>query len=467
MTIKSSNLWILAEERPRIEVISEMLKKIARDNGWSCFVNPLRILPILEDGRFLFTYEVIGFKCNKVKKIFIKTISGSSSFVDYLIFYQNNQPIQKDVPLYAIEETKTGDEQSRNTSAFQRTTKFIFVEQYYPRIKKIMLYNLKKKSKKSRELTSTYILGMRMMIMLGVEIIGGEAIKEHLKPFKSIDELISFKKEMKGAPKGNVPITIKKDKNSIFVSGRLYKSGSLAHDPNIGALSLISAVLRKLGWKKEIIITNHGLEQKHLSSGNKFIKISNKLKIGIKGLKLPLADFKDDYWRYEEKGEKLGTIFVHLVVENFTGGHCIFENHAGCEKGYFLTKKGEHIALEKYSDRKAYKRGNKKKIISIPDLILIDFGRSEIINAEGKKYQFRKNGIKELKTFKDIEKRYITKYYPEFKIIRTVILYGSKQKKVVEMKVGFLLNENGELILGVRAPELFKKAIKNLIDFWS
>jgi len=32
--------------------------------------------------------------------------------------------------------------------------------------------------------------------------------------------------------------------------------------------------------------------------------------------------------------------------------------------------------------------------------------------------------------------------------------------------VGFLLNENGDLVLGVKAPELFKEAIKNLLDFW-
>jgi len=32
--------------------------------------------------------------------------------------------------------------------------------------------------------------------------------------------------------------------------------------------------------------------------------------------------------------------------------------------------------------------------------------------------------------------------------------------------VGFLLNKNGDLVLGIKAPKLFKEAIKNLIDFW-
>lgn len=66
----------------------------------------------------------------------------------------------------------------------------------------------------------------------------------------------------------------------IEISGRLLKNKGLAHDPNIGALSIISAVLRKLGWKKDIVITQHELEQKHIGKRNKFIQISNK--IGIK-----------------------------------------------------------------------------------------------------------------------------------------------------------------------------------------
>jgi len=30
----------------------------------------------------------------------------------------------------------------------------------------------------------------------------------------------------------------------------------------------------------------------------------------------------------------------------------------------------------------------------------------------------------------------------------------------------FLLNKDGDLVLGIKPPELFKDAIKNLIDFW-
>lgn len=54
----------------------------------------------------------------------------------------------------------------------------------------------------------------------------------------------------------------------------------------------------------------------------------------------------------------------------------------------------------------------------------------------------------------------------KIKIVRIVVLYGSEEEKVVEVQVGFLLNAIGKLILGIKAPKLFKRAIKNLLDFW-
>ncbi len=459
------NLWFLTEERPKKEVLKAIFQKFAEDRKLAVFVGPVRILPILENGRFTFTYEVIGFRCNKVNKVFIKTVSGNGSFADFLVFYQKDKPTIKDEPIYIIEETKTDDKESRNTGVYQRCSKFVYVQSYYPKVSKIMLYNLQVSQKEKP--TATYVFGTRLLLALGVKVLGKKLDENLFVPFKSVDEIVKFKKRMQKAPQGNVPISIIKFKDKIIISGRLFKSRSLAHDPNIGALSLISAVLRKLGWRRKIIISQHGLEQKHLKFGNKFVKIANELNLEIEGLDLPENNERSVYWKYETEGEKLGTIFIHLVIENFTEGYSIFENHAGCEKSYFMTKDGNPIPLKKYSDRKKYKAGDKSKIISIPDLILVDFGRNEIINIEGKKYQFRKNGIKELKGFVDIEKNYIKKYYPKFKIIRTVVLYGSKEKKIIEIKIGFLLNENGDLILGVKSPELFKKAIKNLIDFWS
>src|SRR5690606_23483381 len=112
--------------------------------------------------------------------------------------------------------------------------------------------------------TETYIFGTKLLLTLGVEILGKKLDGKIFTPFKSIDEIINFKSNMRKAPKGNVPILLTKSKDKIEVSGRLFKSGSLTHDPNIGALSIISNALRLLGWKKKIEITKHGLKQKHV-----------------------------------------------------------------------------------------------------------------------------------------------------------------------------------------------------------
>ncbi|GHT05070.1 hypothetical protein AGMMS5026_08740 [Endomicrobiia bacterium] len=85
----------------------------------------------------------------------------------------------------------------------------------------IMLYNLHivKREKQSQ----TNIFGTRMLLTL------------------------------RSAHKGNVPITLAQKPNRIEISDRLIKSDSLSHDPNIGALSIVCAVLRKLGWKNDLV----------------------------------------------------------------------------------------------------------------------------------------------------------------------------------------------------------------------
>ena len=266
------NLWILTEERPKLEVLEVIIQRFLADSKWCAFVDNLRILPVVEDSKFTFTYEIIGVKCNQIQKIFLEIVSGTSSFVDYLVFFQEHKPTQNDTPLYLIEETKTDDSESRNTGVYQRITKFVYANFFYPNSQKIMLYNLRVKQKEKP--TRTSIFGTRILKTLGVEILG-KSFKddEILKPFVSIKELIDFKSKMQKAPKGNVPITIKicdsklsdillpSDDISIYtppskiqISARLVKNGRLAHDPNIGAISGIAGALRELGFKGGIEI---------------------------------------------------------------------------------------------------------------------------------------------------------------------------------------------------------------------
>jgi len=466
------NLWILTEERPKKEVLLFIIEKFVKTNNISCFIDNLRVIPVLDkiNGNFTFTYKVIGFNSEIVHQIIIKIVSGESSFLDFLVFYQDSLPQQDDIPLFVIEETKTDDSESRNTGVFQRCSKFVYVEFFYKNIDKTIFYNLKIKQKK--EPTDTYIFGVRCLKTLNVNFHGKKEDIALYKPWKSIDEMIKFKSSMRKPPKNNVPIDIVKvtDKK-ITISGRLYKSGALSYDPNIGALTLIASTLRKLGWKYDIEIVRHGLKQEHIKGKNKFLLIASQLDIKLEGLKFDFKALPTQYWHYEGKSEKLGTIFIHVTVENFTTGTSIYENHAGCERGYFITRDGVHIKVDKKigssNDDKDDDETEAEDIkIALPDLVLIDFESGEIINIEGKQYQNRLKGIEELGNYDEIEEHYIKKYYPEYKIIRTVVLYGSVKEEIVEVEVCFLLNKKGKIIIGTKTPHLILQSLKLLKDYW-
>ena len=462
--LQRQNLWILTEEHPKFDVIQTIVGIFCQDRGNSCFVGQIRIIPIIENNNFSFKYEVLGIDTPLIDRIFIKIASGYSSFVDFLIFYQDNAPTQQDTPIYAIEETKTTDKESRNTGISQRSSKFVYVHSFYPMAQKIMLYSLR--IEENEKLSDTNVFGSRLLATQDVRIVGKN--RTDFEPFKTVDELILAKNSMRSPPAGNIPIKLTRTDNKIQISGRLFKSGGLSHDPNIGALSSIAYTLRKLGHQGEIEITHHGLDNSHVQNKkNKFVRIANMLNITFEGLTMThqLADIP--YWRYDESGEKLATIFIHLVVENFTKGYAIFDNHAGSEKGYFLTNTNEYIPLAKYEDRDAYKAGDTTKIVHIPDLVLLDPHTMEVINIEGKKHENMLRGISELDNYDPVEKLYINAYYPDYKILRTVVLYGSLEKQITRVEVSFLLNKYGNLILGIQAPDLFKRALDNLKSYWN
>ena len=458
-------LWILTEERPKKEVVSQILKKFSEEQGVPASFDSLRIIPILdESSNFTSEYKILGVKSPTIENIYLSIISGSSSFVDYLVYFQDSKPDPKERPLYAIEETKTDDSESRNTGVFQRATKFVYLEVFHPGVDKTMLYNLQIDQK--AEPTQTNIFGTRCFRTLGVQFMGKTDNAASLSGWSSIRELIEFKDQMRKPPAGNVPILIKQvNKDLISISGRLVKSGGLSHDPNIGALSLIAATLRNLGWTKRIQIVEHGLTKQMVRPKNKFVQIANHLKIELDGINLPSAYLPGEYWEYETTGEKLGSIFIHLVVEEFSEGFSIYENHAGCERGYFYTADRKPLAVGKrLSNEDGVMLKNAEKI-AIPDLVIFDTKRSEMINIEGERSVNVDAGIKQIANFSNMEKTYIKHYYPKCKVIRTVVLYGGLDKTIDSDEVGFLLNSTGKMVLGKNAPQVFKEAIRNLIKF--
>ena len=381
----NDNIWILTEERPKDHVVQKILELYARDFNDTASTKGISIEPIIRSGKFEYTYEVKNVSVGKADKVYLKTVSGSSSFFDFLLFKQPNAPEEgstSETPLMAIEETKTGDDESRNTGVSQRGSKFVFIDEFYPHVKTYMLYNEEHARDDSKKPSDTSVFGTNVLLTLGANIVGKDTSK-WFKRFKSVDELIRFKSGMRKPPAGNVPIEITKYDDHIEISGRLSKpadAGNIGHDPNIGGLSMISKCLRVLGWDKDIVITLHGVTQDYVNrthGKNKFLYICNQLNMRLDGIDMPSnTTLPEQYWHYEKSSEKVASILLHMVCSK-NGMSCVYENHAGCERGYFWTKDRREITLPK-KDRHG-------KNLLLPDVVLYDEASKQILLVEGKK----------------------------------------------------------------------------------
>ncbi len=459
---QNDNIYILTEERPKNSVIKRILEEYCKNSSDKMQLtgNDISIEPVFKNGIFQFYYVVKNIKLANANEVYLYTVSGSSSFFDFLLFKQKNPPIENsttEFPIMAIEETKTGDDESRNTGVSQRGSKFVFIDEFYPNTKTYMLYNDEHARNDEKQPSNTSVFGTNILLTLGATIIGKDTSK-WFKPFKSIDELIQFKSQMRKPPKGNVPIEITKFDDHIEISGRLDKPGNIgriAHDPNIGGLSMISKCLRVLGYDKEIVITRHGVTQEYVNKTNgknKFLFICSKLNMRLEGIDMPKkTSLPEQYWHYEKSSEKVASILLHMVCAKY-GMTCVYENHAGCERGYFWTKDRKDITLPKKD-----KNGNN---LLLPDVVLYDDAAKQILLVEGKKLSTLNNGIEEIKGYDSIENDYINKYYPNCNVLRCVSIFGGAKTGHLHSDVLIYVNENGKVFINPKAPDCVKAAFK-------
>lgn len=454
------NLWILTEERPKSSVILQIVEMYCKDFHDMITLNHnIRIKPIIQNGIFQFVYLVEGLRVAGAKEIYIKTVSGSSSFLDFLLFRQEKEPVSgaDDNLLMAIEETKTSDDESRNTGVYQRGSKFVYIEPYYRGVKLYMLYNEELDACEDKKPSDTSVFGTNILLTLGVTIVGKDTSR-WFRPFADLDELIRFKAGMRQPPAGNVPITIRGYPDRIEISGRLAKpatAGNIGHDPNIGALSMISKCIRALGWTGDIVITKHGVTQQYVDKTcgkNKFLYICSILGLRLEGIVMPRrVSLPESYWHYEMSSEKMASILLHVLGE-YNGMHGVYQNHAGCERGYFKTKDNRLVTLPK--------KDTNGVNLYLPDLVLYDEPSNYIILVEGKKLDTLQNGIEEIRYYDSIENEYIKKAYPGAAILRCVSIFGGYKTNHLHSDVLLYLNLRGEIYINPAAPECIKRIFR-------
>lgn len=126
---------------------------------------------------------------------------------------------------------------------------------------------------------------------------------------------------------------------------------------------------------------------------------------------------------------------------------------------FYANVAGVYAAFQKKWDPRAVKpltlrpieiiendRDNKVYNANSLDLVL-DVDEKVAITIEGKTYENKNRGIAELNNYEAFDTMYLRKYYSQYKIVRTVVLYGGLSMGVFDMEEGFLLNEMVSLYL--------------------
>ena len=129
------------------------------------------------------------------------------------------------------------------------------------------------------------------------------------------------------------------------------------------------------------------------------------------------------------KTKRFGAVSVYSVVKELIKNNTSFDNKIGNQDGYFISSGGDAIRLNKQLDEKPKNK---------TELVLVDFGKPD--------------------------KSYLRTYCLEYQISHEIVLGSGRKKQMTEIEVHFLRNENGTISLGIKAPELFEKVIKNIIN---
>ena len=364
--------------------------------------------------------------------------------IDYLVYDQDTRPTAEDSPKLAVEETKTQDNKSRNVSTCQRLTKFSMIGERYPGIDTVMLYNENSLNpSKRKSIPASSARGIKMMRTLGVDVVGAERY-ESVKGYDSLQELIDDNKTPHSRA-GNIPFTVTQpNDDTIVITAKLSKGKqeAICHDPNEGLIIGTAEAIRELGFKGDIVIQNHCVTQdavNHMMPSNKFFGAARRLGISLDGISFPDAPSQQEppYWRPEKSSEKVASILMEVMATN-NGYEHVFANHAGCERGYARDVNGqEHEVPTSFG--------------KIPDLVLYDRKKNELIVVEGKQLKTLNVGKQDLAKMGEFidflcgENDTGTPLYPKATVKSTISIYGGSNQEIPDEQVGFLVTDDGHV----------------------
>ncbi len=172
---------------------------------------------------------------------------------------------------------------------------------------------------------------------------------------------------------------------------------------------------------------------------------TNSLDIQLKDIDAPNLFFPDNYWYYEKNGEKIATIFLHVLCD-YLRFHSIYANHAGAERGYFYTSNKSEIVIDKK--------------IHLPDYVFADLKNKKVYVCEGEMFNNYEQGIIQLEGFEQFINDYIIENYKNFSVESFVVLSNSNDDDLKE-KVIFQIGSDGDIKFSTKLPHKIKSFLND------
>ena len=431
--------WIYGEEKPNSDSIKTSIEYIYRD---------MELYHIFSKKEFRAVktaadeYRIEGILCEAFAEIRYKIVRGETSFPDSLHFFQMQKPTSKDTPLYICEDTKNGFGESGNMTD-QRSEKFALAKATWPTGKCTYVVNTKPDGK--HEPSNAHKRAMKRMRTNGHKSIVSSFDKDGFKllevgTYKTTQELCNDDKRLTITETGDIHLDIPlwKSKNPKTIS-----------DPNVGVTCSVVETLSTLDFKGTLWIKNHFLDTNMFDGKNKLSRIlrhfvSDRFQIHVEGYGYIKGEkYKgENYFSFvEDTNEKVASIALEIFFESLDDWEIIFDNHAGCSKGYFYTG-NDYIAVPK----QVRKIGEKRLVdLGLPDLTVINHKLKKILVIEGESKNNVEKGRKQIKKqkFKNFC-AWVSKYYPDYQIECHLCVYGTLKYK---NKILYSLDKDNKEVL--------------------
>lgn len=467
-----NNLWILTEEKPNNDVFIRILEQLQVQEGWSMTLvkSKVRLLPLTTgDDRFSFTYQLLGVKSRHFEKIYVRLYTGQCGVLDYQVYLKREQPQLTDKPIAYFETIRRED--LTNTLMMLRTAKFAQCRRYVdkPAHQYLLFIDPKELSLVALPLRKSTVLALRLMKTIGVEILDDHPMFDDIHPFTDLIEMmdtVNIISTPRFATNARLRYMQIGSSPQAIISAVLLKAGVPGHLYNIALVGSLGCALRDLGWDQEIVIIDTGLDEvMTLKHPNRLVLFMEAFGLIINAVTLK-APRTPPMWQYDHHTKRIVSFFMQVLMERYSPMKLVFDHHHGCEESWFIKQDGYKLEIDAAEPNEASSKRTIKKM-ELPDLAYWDPTTHDALLMCAQPWSTRWLAYKRLSALESFQKRYLEKLYPCERIQTIAIVSGSMKHHSPLATFGFILNDDGALIIEKGCPKPIQDICQAMLHYWS